>query len=218
MLTYFTEITCLSLALFFGWITWRRLDKFFRILVLQVSLWSLVYTVGHLITLNQQHHNQPIDNQWLMNIHMIFETGLLLLAARFVNRETKNGLLIQLGTLAFVIVYAIQVIYNGFQNYLHYADLTECVVITLVYTPILFTAPIGKKGRPLRIVCVALLLYFACSIPYVSLMNYLQVHSPKLNSMLYHVISDVLANLRYLLIALAFVSHYRNNRNERIVK
>jgi len=212
MFTQVTEITCLSLAFLAGLISWKKLNPFFKVLFLQVLVWILCYSLGNVITLQQQANNQPIDNQWLMNIHMVLETGLLLWAARLRANESKNGVLVYIGGICFVIVYSVQISVCGFYKYLHYADLTECIVITLVFAPILFASPAGKTGLALRVACFALLIYFACSVPYVSLMNYLQLHSPKLNSMLYHLISDVLANVRYALVAVAFVLHYRQTK------
>jgi hypothetical protein len=214
MLTLIAEITCLSLAFIAGCFTWKRLSPFFKVLFLQVVVWIVVYTCGNIITYQQQLINQPIDNQWLMNIHLVLETGLLLWAARFMYAKTNGRWFLVLGAIGFTVVYISQVALNGFLHYLHYADLTECIVITLVFAPVLFNSPAGKTGLPLRIACVALLIYFACSVPYVSLMNDLQQHSPKLNSLLYHLISDILANVRYALVALAFVVQYRNNNNE----
>jgi len=218
MLTLIAEITCLSFAFIAGCFTWKRLSPFFKVLFLQVLVWIIVYTCGNIITYQQQLINQPVDNQWLMNIHLVLETGLLLWAAQFMYRKTNGRWFLIAGGAGFAVVYIAQVALNGFQHYLHYADLTECIVITLVFAPILHNSPNGKTGLSLRTACVALLVYFACSVPYVSFMDYLQQHSPELNSRLYHFISDVLANLRYALIALAFVIHYRNNKTERIRK
>ncbi len=215
MLTQVTEISCLSLAFLGGIISWRKLTPFFKALFIQLVIWIVFYSCANLLTIQQQANHQAINTQWLMNIHLVLETGLLLLAAQFMYGKANGRLLLVLGATGFVVVYIAQVALNGFQSYLHYADLTECVVITLVFVPILFNSPAGKEGLPLRIACMALLVYFACSVPYVSLMNYLQHRSPKLNSLLYHLISDILANLRYALIALAFVMQYRNNNKER---
>ena len=214
MLTQVTEISCLSLAFLGGIISWKKLSPFFKALFIQVVVWIAFYSYANLITIQQQANHQAINTQWLMNIHLVLETGLLLWAARFMYAKTNDRWFLVLGAIGFTVVYISQVALNGFLHYLHYADLTECIVITLVFAPVLFNSPAGKTGLPLRIACVALLIYFACSVPYVSLMNYLQQHSPKLNSLLYHLISDILANVRYALVALAFVVQYRNNNNE----
>src|SRR3990167_1113887 len=82
MLTLFTEISCILLAVFFGILAFRNMNRFFRVLLLQVAVWGVFYGFLHVITLQQQSQDLPIDNQWLMNIHLIPETGLLLAAAR----------------------------------------------------------------------------------------------------------------------------------------
>lgn len=218
MLTLLTEIACISLALFFGMLVFRKLDRFFRILLLQVAVWGLFYTGSHAITLYQQAHHLPIDNQWLMNIHMIFETGLLLTAAWFVLPEMLRTVL-PIGAFSlFLLAFGIQVGSQGFGTYLNYADVTACIVITLVFSILLYT--FGQRTgipfwySPEKWACMGILLYFACSVPYVSMMHYLETKNPEVNTFLYYLISGVLANARYLLLALACWMIYRNAKKQ----
>lgn len=218
MLTLFTEISCLFLALFGGVVVFRRLDRFFRILLLQVFVWSLFYLISHLVTKYQQAHLLPMDNQWLMNIHMILETGLLLAAAWFVlPKMLRTGLTIGAFSL-FLIVFMIQVGSQGFRIYLNYADVTACIGITVVFSIVLNV--FGQRTNtpfwvsPEKWACLGILLYFACSVPYVSMMGYLERNNPKVNTFLYYLISGVLANVRYLLLALAYWMSYRNAKKQ----
>ena len=219
MLTLFTEISCISLAIFFGLLAFRRLDRFFQILLLQVIVWSLFYTFSHVITSYQQAHQLPIDNQWLMNTHLIVETGLLLIAAWFILPKMLRTVL-PIGAFSFfLIVFGIQVWNQGFEDYLNYADVAACIAITLVFSMVLFT--FGQRGNvpfwtsPEKWACLGILLYFACSVPYVSMMGYLERKSPEVNTFLYYLISGVLANVRYLLLALAYGMIYRNAKKQK---
>jgi hypothetical protein len=218
MLTLFTETSCLSLAVFFGLLAFRRMDRFFRVLFLQVLIWSVFYTASHLITWYQQAKHIPIDNQWLLNMHMIIETGVLLTAAWFILPEMLRTVL-SLGAFSlFLLAFAFQAWSQGFGTYLNYADVAACIGITLVFSVVLYHA--GQRTHtaflesPEKWACLGILLYFACSVPYVSMMNYLEKINPNVNTFLYYLISGVLANIRYLLLALACWMIYRNAKKQ----
>lgn len=214
MLTLFTEISCLSLAVFFGALAFSRMNRFFRVLFLQVVIWSLFYSGSYIITRWQQANHLPIDNQWLMNLHLILETGLLLVAAWLVLPEMLRSALTFGAFSLFLLVFGIQAMNLGIGTYLNYADVAECLVITLVFSVVLYHS--GQQTRtpfwysPEKWACLGILIYFACSVPYVSMMNYLEHTNPKVNTFLYYLISGVLANIRYLLLALACWMIYRN--------
>ena len=219
MLTLFIEISCISLALFFGMLAFRKMDRFFRVLLLQVLIWSLFYASSYVITSYQQAHHIPINNQWLMNIHMLIETGLLLIAAWFVlPKVLRTGLIFGAFSL-FLGVFVLQGYNQGFGSYLNYADVTACIGITLVFSIVLYH--FGQRtnstfwNAPGKWVGLGILIYFACSVPYVSMMNYLEHKNPEVNTFLYYLISGVLANARYLLLALACCMIYRNKQTVR---
>lgn len=218
MLTLLTEISCISLAIFFGILAFRKLDRFFQILLLQVVIWSLFYALSHGVTIYQQEHHLPIDNQWLMNIHLIVETGLLLTAAWFVLPEMLRTVLTIGAFSLFLFAFGIQVRSQGFGTYLNYADVAACIGITLVFSMVLYT--FGQRNgspfwtSPEKWACLGILLYFACSVPYVSMMHYLETNNPEVNTFLYYLISGVLANTRYLLLALACWMIYRNAKKQ----
>lgn len=218
MLTLFTEILCLSLAILTGILAFRHMNSFFKILFLQVTSWSLFYAGSHVITLYQQSMNQPIDNRWLMNIHLIIETGLLLTAAWFVLPKAFRTFISIGAFVSFLAAFGIQSWNQGFDVYLNYADATACIVITLVFYMVFYTFWKQTRVRlwksPEKWACLGILMYFACSVPYVCMMDYLQRKSPAANTFLYYLISGVLANTRYLLLALAFWMLYRETNRK----
>ena len=218
MLTLFTETSCISLAIFLGVFTFRKLDRFFQVLLLQVIVWSLFYAFSYVITSYQQAHHLPVDNQRLMNIHMIIETGLLLIAAWFVLPEMLRTVLTIGAFSLFLLVFALQGSERGLGSYLNYADVTACIGITLVFSVVLYNFGQRKSAAfwqsPEKWACLGILLYFACSVPYVSMMHYLETKNPEVNTFLYYLISGVLANVRYLLLALAYWMIYRNAKKQ----
>lgn len=219
MLTLFAEISCISIAIFSGILAFRNTDRFFKTLLLQVTVWGVFYGLSHVITLQQQAQGLPIDNRWLMNVSMILETGLLLAAAWFVLPKVFRTPLTVGAFLLFLGVAALQSWKHGFGTYLNYADTTACLVNTVVYTAVLYTFGQRTDKRlwhsPEKWACLGILLYYACSVPYLSMMHYLEVNAPKVNTFLYYLISNVLADVRYLLLAVAFLMIYRSAAKQR---
>lgn len=220
MLTLVTEISCIALAVFWGVCAFRMLDSFFRVLVIQVVIWSLFYALSHVITSYQQAHHLPINNQWLMNIHLVIETGILLAAAWFVLPKMLRTPLVVGAFSLFLLVFGMQGANQGFGTYLNYADVTACISITLTYSILLYNFGQRRNATfwlsPEKWACLGILLYFACSVPYVSMMRYLEMKNPEVNTFLYYLISGVLANVRYFLLALACWMIYRNTKKQTI--
>lgn len=218
MLTLFTETSCISLAIFFGILAFQKLDRFFRVLWLQAAIWSVFYAFSHVITGYQSAHGLPIDNQWLMNIHLIIETGLLLTAAWFILPKMLRTVLTIGAFSFFLLVFGIQAGEQGMGVYLNYADVAACIATTLVFSMVLYT--FGQRtdapfwASPEKWACLGILLYFACSVPYVSMMRYLEAENPEVNTFLYYLISGFLANTRYLLLALACWMIYKNAKRQ----
>lgn len=214
MLILFTEISCISLAILFGILAYRYLGIFMRLLVLQVVVWSFFYAGSYIITWYQEWHNKPIDNQGFMNIHLLVETGLLLVASRFALPKTLRTWIPAGAFLLFLSVFFFQGWKLGFGVYLNYADVTACLLVTLVYSFVLYQFGQQVNRTAEKWACLGILLYFACSVPYVSLMHYLEHKTPEINTFLYYLISGVLANIRYLTLALACWIVYRSAKNK----
>ena len=212
MISLFAEIGCLALAVFSGILAFRYLNNFLKLLFLQVVVWGIFYAIATVLTAYQTANGEQINDQWLINIHLLFETGILLAAARLILREGVVRFFPLIIAFAFLAVYILQAVTLGYGKYLHYADLASCIGLSIVFTIVLFRIPSGSDWLPMRVACIALLVYFGCSVPFVSMMDYLQQHAPKVNSLLYHIISDVVANLRYGLTAFAFILTYRSKK------
>jgi hypothetical protein len=214
MPTVITELSCIAFTLLSGILTLCSLDRFLKILLLQVSVWALFYGLGHIITGVQAACGEPIDNQWLMNIHLAAETGLLLFAVRFLLDNSPFRKLPLLIAAVFCAIFFYQGITAGFGVYLHYADLAACSGISLLLILALFAGDTSQNSVARRLACIGMLIYFGCSVPYVALMSYLEKNDPAVNTFLYHLISDVAANLRYLLLAIAFVIAARRAKRQ----
>lgn len=143
-----------------------------------------------------------------MNIHLIGET-FLLLGAAFV-RIPEKPLKAVVGVVAVVFLFVVFYLLTtaGIGRYFTTADVTECTIMTLLFGYILLRTMLERRKEKhmvaVILVSTGILVYFACSVPLVALLNVIQQRDPKANDFLFFVINDVVANLRYLLMAIAF--------------
>lgn len=202
------ELGSILAALLMGGIFYRRMGTAFRIVVVQVAVWTFFYALMYGTIQWQKARGIQPDNRWLMNIHMVAETVLLAWASALF-RPGRRARVMAMGALGvFFAVWVTQAVTDGFRNYLNYADVAECLLLSLLYGILLYEVAVEHTGvwwaSPQIVLFLALLVYFACSVPYMTMMRHLQENHPELNHNLFNYISNVLANIRYLFTALAF--------------
>ena len=123
-------------------------------------------------------------------------------------RERFKKISISIIYFFFLLAYTIFVYQNGFIFFSIYSFIAESLVITAVYALVLYEVmhhPGANKFRlPELWICIGLLLYFACNLPYFSVFDFLNQHHPKVSKVLFRIITDVFANIRYLCMAIGF--------------
>lgn len=196
-----------AIAIILGVYSFRFMNTFFKLLFWQVLMYMFFFTMSYVVTNYQTAHHLNENNQWLFNIYLIIETVLLCIALfNYLNYQSKMPLYGMLSVL--VTFYAVQTMLNGIYHYNKYSDIAACIALSAVSARILFNQFQYSKqlaqARPAIWAIVGLLLYFACSVPYIAMMDFLELHHPKLNTFLFRIINGFLANIRYLCLAIAF--------------
>ena len=208
MLQFIYESFSLFIALSAGIYAYRYMSSFARTLFFQLLVWIFFYLVSYLITLYQIQSQLVQNNQWIFNIYIILETLLLSIASyRYLQDAGSKYLAFTLYGL-FLLVMLAQLSMAGYSGFANYGVAIAGILVTILYTLILyrqFTVDTSSKIRTPEIWAgIGLVIYFACDVPYFSLFSYLNTYHLKLSSFLFHVITDVLANIRYLLLAVTF--------------
>lgn len=202
------EVGSLLLAFGVGWYAFKRMNTFFRIVFAQVCVWLFCYACSYAVTIYQKAYGLQQNNQWLMNIHMVLETSLLLFAASKYLKLRAEKVFVATAYGVFLSVVILSLITKGPTIYFNYADVTECLIMTTVYTYILYRfvwkAESTRRNTAGIVLCIGLLIYFACSVPLIAMLHLMEKHDPETGSFLFYIINDVTANLRYLLTAVAF--------------
>lgn len=168
-----------------------------------------------------------IFGQWLArkyetNITMLnFYMALLVTAHMFLLREMVVGKTIKLIVLYFLWIYPLICVYNIFfiQGLLHWHSYSYgignllIVGLTVYYFFELFKRPtsINLVKEPAFWICSALLFYYACSFPFLSLAN-LVMNSPLIIRSNLSTILTVLNILQYILFSIAFLCRVKFNK------
>lgn len=208
MLQVINEALSLTLATAIGFRHYRLMSPFFKALFMQLIVWDFFYLFSYAITIRLSEYGLTPNNSWWLNAHMPFETGMLALAAYAYFDEKKPKYLLLLLYAIFLCACILLLSMNYIDRYNNYAAMLQGLLITLFYSVILyrvFTDPgFSWQQHPEIWVCTGLIIYFACNTPYMSAFNYLNKFHRGTSLILFRIITDVLANIRYFLLAFAF--------------
>ncbi len=106
------------------------------------------------------------------------------------------------------MIFTIELYKRGIMVFANLSYIAGSILIVGIYALLLYkgfrNSTDSWKKSPTIWICIGLLIYFGCCIPYLSMIHYLQVNYPKLNTFLYHLIIDQLSNIRYAFMAIAF--------------
>lgn len=212
----FKESIALLVALFAGLLVFKHLNFLWRLLWLQAFLYFIVIITSYAVTLYQRDHHIPYNNQWVYNISMLIENTLLFFVASKYLEKRIHKMALLLMILPFYLVFCCQFYMNSFLTFANYAYAVSGISVSMLYSIVLYFYFTNKNVRVFRspeiYMSIGLVLYFACSVPYISLFAYLQKYFPHLTIFLFDYIIDFLSNLRYVLLALAFLL-FRFNYN-----
>lgn len=203
----------LLITIIFGIKSFKNSNKFFKSLLIQTILYAIL-TIG---VIGMKYYFSQLDIQFsniiYVNMFVGVEAIILFVAALYilVNR-TERIISIALGTL-FVFAFIFQLLYFGPNASNDLADVIACISLTAVYALVLNRViRLNKKEwwkSPEILTTIGMLLYFAGSVPFVAMSNYLAKNATDLYVLLFYIINDGLANVRYLLLALSFILIYR---------
>ena len=184
---------CVGLAVF------SKLDRFNRILFLQVVVYLLADSFAILY---------PKYSNLFFNLFMPIETLLLFSAALYYFNTKKSKAVLLILYVVFLIIYFPGVFsFGGISTFAHHAAITEGLLLTginLVMLYVDFTQ--GKNGfsYPVTFAGTGMILYFASTIPFLCVMFYFQQQDSYQTKELFNKIVVFTAWLRYLFIAIAF--------------
>jgi hypothetical protein len=213
MWQFINEFMSIVAGVVMGILAYRQMSPFHRLLLFQVSAWLFVFLMSYAVTICQRWLGLEPNNQWVLNLAIPIETSLLAFAAhQFFKRPAAKRRVLALYGL-FLILGAIIVIVQGVSRFSVSLYILESFVVLILYVVVFYelfhSADTGHRTAD-KWMCAGLILYFACNLPYFCFMNFLNEEHLKLSEILFRIITDVLANVRYYCLAIGFWLLLRN--------
>ena len=144
LLEVINESASLVIALCTGIYAYRYMDKFTRFLFYQLITWFMFYTFTHVVTHYQVIHHITQNNHWIFNIHMLSETLLLVLAARFYFNDRFRKALCSILYAFFLIVWGSEEYFCGLKQFFNFGFAAEALAVTVLYLLILYDSFISS--------------------------------------------------------------------------
>lgn len=200
-----------------GCLAFLQLNRFQRLLFAQVGIAVPFYFLSHIVVFYQRSHGLPLNNLWVHNSYIPLECLLLCLAAYTRLLKSWERLLLLLLFLIFCLISLYDYLSTENTVWFEKSFYTESLLVVLTFAYLLYQTihqfPGEWKFKGDFWMILGLLIYFAADSPYILMFNYLNTQSIELNDLLFNVINNFLANLRYLLLALGFWLAMREKEN-----
>lgn len=174
----------------------------YKLLCIQIICGLIIEIIGHIFI----NLKRPIENTACFNVYILIEFYLMFGAAILFLKK-NNRVLLSFGSLPFII-FMIHLSRTGFGKFSSFSFLAGGIILVVFYLYLLFE--ISKrtailKNIPEFWVCIGIIAYFGCTVPFFSLFTYFVNHGKeKLGDMLFKL-NDFLALIRYLCLLIAFL-------------
>jgi hypothetical protein len=203
------EATSLALALATGIFAYPFMNRFMRMLFFQLIVWIFFYLSGYAVTYYQETHHIQKNNTWVYNIAVPVEFLILTIAVSVFSKDKMSKYLVLSSYVIFLASIYLQMSFYKSGHFANYAMVSGSIIMTVLFVWIIyikFTSDLPFRiYRPEVFACLGLIIYFACNVPYISIMPFLNENSPEESKSLFNNIIDNLANFRYLLLSIAFL-------------
>jgi hypothetical protein len=189
----------------FALLTFRKLDTFSRLIAVQVFISCLVELAGWQFRLHGQ------KNIWLYNCYMLVEFTLLFVATSLHFRKSLHPRMI-----ATLILYwscwSFEIWYNRISTFAVHTYVIGAIILMVCYFIVLYKSAWSRNSlfnQSLFWFAIGVLLFFGCSIPYLSMYDYIAENSSRHQLELLANLMKLLAQFRYLCTVIAFIVVFR---------
>jgi hypothetical protein len=186
------------------------LDAPTRIIALQVLIAFGVNIIGYILRLRK------INNIPLYNLYLLFDYGLLLMAASKFLKDYVPKKYFSIAFAIIIMIWLYEIFREGSTTFVQGAYIVGSFLILISYLIVFYFTVMKHSQSLIRLpffwISTAIILFYACNIPNFSMIQYL-VYCTKDNSFVSGLILDSLNNIRYGFISIGFLI-YLNNRTK----
>lgn len=198
----------LIIALLLGLITFRALSGTGKIVVAQMCCAVLTEAAGLYIIMVL--HKQNI---WLYNTYILVEF-LLLLAGGYLLQPRQSLKKWAIGmAVAYPIIWIINMSFVKGGFFVDKTFMTGCILLTSFYLwQLISLLRKGQQDYTTLLICYGILVYFCCSIPLFSFINYFLNIDWEISAKLYHI-GHILNIIRYCIVGTGFLLLFRRQQS-----
>lgn len=146
------------------------------------------------------------SNSWLYNCYMIFDFGLLAATAYYFRPSKSTLNCITVASFFFLLSWGYTFFSTGISLFFVNVYMIISILILIVYIWLLYYQAMECKHSLIKSpgfwACTGIIVFYACNAPFFSIMNLLNDKAKQ--STLHYLITTVLNNIRYLLLAYSF--------------
>ncbi|HTN16890.1 MAG TPA: hypothetical protein VL092_04355 [Chitinophagaceae bacterium] len=196
------------IASLFAILTFKKLDTFSRLIAMQVFISCLVELTGW------QFRIHGHTNTWLYNCYMPVEFTLLFAATSLHFRKSLYPRMIAT-LILYWVSWGFEIWYYGISTFAVHTYVIGAIILMVCYFFVLYKSAWSRNSlfnQSLFWFSIGVLLFFGCSIPYLSMYDYIVEHSSRYQLELLTGLMKLLAQFRYLCTAIAFIVVFREVR------
>lgn len=213
MLYLLFVISVKIIALTFGVVNFRNLTIPYRVIFSQVLLALFCEVLGYYLSFGAKH------NIWLYNLYwLVGELWLMTVPGIILLRRAVLRRFLFFITIITTLIWIVKIYQHGLSKFSPFILLSIYLTTLLIYFIVLFHIALSTEEKLVKLpafwLCLSVIIYFGCNIPYYGLYNYLESKEPKLLNQLFDI-TLVLNFIRYPLVAVSF---YLMGRQHKIVK
>lgn len=187
-----------GLVIVMGLFTYRKLPGFYRVLFFQ----TLIFLMFDLYATTFPY------NTLVYNIAILIEIGLLFLSVHLYFNSPTSRWIVLATYLTYLLLWCLDLYVYGKSELARHAYIFAGLSLTAMFATILFHHFNHRKSHSgsasLVVLCLSIFIFFAGTVPYLSMMYYIQALDPKFNKTLFQYMMLLPAVIRYFLVALAF--------------
>lgn len=189
------------LVILLGFMYWNKFSIPYKLLTIQCLVVFLVEAWGKYLNTTTGQNNVSIFNGYsLVELWLLGYIGLELIPIK-----SKKFFVYALVLLTVFWMYNLSS--YGPTQFFNWYFVLHCFFLLILYTTVLFTKAMFNRKvlwkQPLFLICLSLIVYYACTIPLFGTINYLVQSNMKMAANLFYI-SHIINILRYFLIAIAF--------------
>jgi len=198
------------IAIITGLLFWKYLSRPFRLVLILTVLGFICEISGYVITKFFHKHNA-----WIFNIYMPLEPLLLGIASIDFVRGPNYKKVVWPFLLINFAIWIFELYHDSIYIFASFSMICGCFLLVCLYISVLFKAIIFNNKilikEPLFWLCLSIILYFGCDIPYMGVLRYW----PRYKSSVHLTnINQILNFIRYPLVAVSFILAARQKKEE----